>query len=216
MEHITQLKAKVDTSLLGHSNVHEMFEVADNHVALYRAEEFAKAWADINNQDVTEERFLREFTWCIYVSNFSAKVISAKFDRLFKIYNLHLPSPRPLPKRSDVIQVFANSTKLDYMIHTLKLINEMGWDRFKQRYVDGYKNLSHLRGIGPALGQHLARNLGDLYAVKPDKHLTRLAEHYKFSNASDMVDQINTEQYTKTPAEIDLILWLASVDLGTL
>lgn len=67
------------------------------------------------------------------------------------------------------------------------------------------ERLNNLPWIGDITKYHLARNIG-IDCVKPDRHLVRLAEQFRFKTPHDMCVEI--QRYTKERlGVIDVILW---------
>lgn len=65
--------------------------------------------------------------------------------------------------------------------------------------------LDMLPFIGPVTKYHLARNLG-LDVAKPDRHLTRLAERFDFSDVQSMCEALALKVGERIGV-VDLILW---------
>jgi thermostable 8-oxoguanine DNA glycosylase len=189
---------------------------------MHRLADFRRIVATFS-QPVTEERFTREFTWCVYVSGFSSKVIAKKFDALLEAHGIYhagkfVPAIQAtIFNDTKVLPVFANKFKMGHVRKLRNWIAMDGWGPFWSRVGD-LKNpadLEKLNGIGPALSCHLARNMGNLDVVKPDKHLIRLSKAYGYSQPIDLCMACKGLTDMRL-GEIDLVLWMASVDCGTL
>lgn len=76
-------------SLVDFPNPGKMWAFAQKHVAAHREKEFKDCWTQMlraKDRWVDEHWFLREFLWCVYVSGFSAKTISKKYDALLRAH----------------------------------------------------------------------------------------------------------------------------------
>jgi len=209
-------------SLVSFSDAAEMFKFAKNHVASRRKSELSFYWDKAAASPITPHQFLREFLWCVYVSGFSAKTISKKYDALLQAHWIEDADGQFIPPTSDVLSkdawdrlldIFANQRKAEYVQLVRKKMADRGWYIFHTQYVS-YRDPQKfrlLKGIGPALSCHLARNLGNVNVCKPDVHLVRVAKKYGLPSVHALCESVSSEPVGKT----DLILWLASVDNGT-
>jgi hypothetical protein len=204
-----------------------MFHFAAIHVAEHRLKEFVEAskrMQDIRTSGmIWEYPFLSEYVWCVYVSGFSAKTISNKFERLLHVHNIKtyfgiVPCTSESMLSDDemdrVYGVFRNKSKAKAVQSVRRMIADMGWKEFHEKYVRGLDpvKFQELPNIGPALSCHLARNLGNLNVCKPDVHLRRLADKYGYESVQQMCESLNPN----VPAGfVDLLLWLACIDHGT-
>lgn len=215
-------------SLCSFNSAKEMFDFVFAHVAQFRLGEYNECTRNMRDQThmrVFETDFLREYVWCVYVAGFSAKVISDKFKSLLDVHKIRdryfgdIFKCKPETMLSEdemdrVYGVFKNKNKAKAVQSVRRMISDMGWDEFHEKYVRGLdpKKLEELPGLGPALACHLARNLGNIKVCKPDVHLKRLAEKYKFESVQKMCETLNPN----VPAGfVDLMLWLACIDHGT-
>lgn len=206
----------------------EMYVAATNHVNAKRHSELTGAWSAIvksSQSEITPLLFMREFTWAVYVSGWSARVISAKFKAILESHHIESDGRYIPPDGSNcfllpgfsmghIFQVFRNKAKATAVQRVRLAIWQQGWPAFHACYVkdrDPVK-LGKLPFMGPALSCHLARNLGNTSVVKPDKHLKRLATHYGYESPDHMCRKLDT---TRPPAMVDLTLWLAAIDCGT-
>lgn len=200
-----------------------MFAFALEHVRLHRQSEFDRSLSSIlaMKNGVSERDFFLEYLWCVYVSGFSAKIISSKYKSLLVSHNILDAageyigiSPKNIVSNlSPVLSVFKNRSKAKAVQATRRIMLDMGWAGFYGKFVKARdpQALDALPNIGPALACHLARNLGNLSICKPDVHLNRLAGHYGFATAMDMCKALSDDEIGKT----DMVLWYAAADHGT-
>lgn len=213
-------------SLISFPDAGKMFDFAKQHVQKHRGQELSSFWHSVliaHDRPTTPHLFLREFLWCVYVSGFSAKTISKKYDALLQAHRIEDASGSYTPAENvrwpkfdgydDVFKIFKNKRKAEYIQCVRAMIYNDGWDRFfKNKVKDlSIEKLDSLPGIGPALACHLARNLGNVNVCKPDVHLVRVASKYGLDSVQELCASVSLEPVGKT----DLILWLASVDNGT-
>lgn len=221
-------------SLASFSNPQEVWEHAYTYVTAHRKEMLDNVWSTVIKADwgrnVTEHYFMREYTWCVHVSGFSARVISKKFDDILRVHNIEDVPGHYVPITSDniitdfsqVYAVYKNKNKAKAIQAVRQIILQLGWPEFMNCYVrhgevgPTPETLQRLPFLGPALSCHIARNLGNQDAVKPDLHLVRLAEKYHLSSVTELCQEINESLgLTRPLGYIDLVLWIASVDHGT-
>jgi len=236
MELLVPLPNFEKRSLSSFSSYKDMWEFAHNHVLLHRKNELDTWWSAIERAStldyIPEDKFVIEYTFSVYASGFKASTVAKKFEALLFYHGItdsyvpgvslgglrgnYIPitDDTVLPAwYTDVFKVFNNRKKADAIQKLRRMIWGKTYKKFHDEYVitrDPIK-LQELPYIGPALGFHLARNLGNKRAVKPDVHLNRLAEKYGFSSA----DALCTVISDRDPGYNDLVLWTASADNGT-
>lgn len=236
MELLSTDKVFEKRSLSSFSSSKEMWDYACNHVFLHRKNELDTWWGAIEETSeleyIPEDKFVIEYTFSVYASGFKASTVAKKFEALLfyhGITNSYVPGASignhrgnyvPITDATilpawyqDVFKVFNNRKKAEAIQKLRYLIWSKKYEHFHNEYVitrDPIK-LQELPYIGPALGFHLARNLGNKDAVKPDVHLNRLANKYGFESAYEMCNKISPAP----PAYNDLLLWIASADLST-
>lgn len=204
-----------------------MWAYASAYVKEHRADELMKTWASISSiRPVTEHRFLREYTWAVYVSGFSAKVVSKLIDRLLQAHNIedahgnsicittaNLLTPEMIKAR--VHPINKNRAKANAVQAIRAKIHTLGWACFSGLYIRNGPDpqiLQQLVFMGPALSRHLARNLGNLSVAKPDIHLVRLAVRHDLPTVEGLCKACAPDE---SVGFVDLVLWLAAIDCGT-
>lgn len=214
-------------------SLEEMASLAMKVVQDNCSREFYDSWESIAYASVniiTEEAFFRNYLWCVYVSGFSAKAVTANYDKLLVAHNLvdghgrfvpsEIASP---PDKEQVFKIWRNHTKFNAIFKTRAEARE-GWQPFRKRYLEDRdpKAIQNIAFMGPALSRHLARNLGGVQIVKPDVHMLRLAE--KFVHVSDSgsdkvellckrVSEVHPGMKDWPLGKVDLLLWYASATL---
>lgn len=212
------------TPLVKLDNLRAVAAAAHAHVHQHAAvkEAFYMAWACISDRSerpVTEAEFTREYLWCVYVSGLSAKVLTARYDAVATAYGIidsqrnFIPSAlNNLPEWDAVKPVWANHAKYDAVLTVRRLIARSGWDTFHRSYLADKepKTIQGLPFMGPALSYHLARNIGNIHAVKPDVHLVRIAKQFQCASPLAMCSKLSDLPGPLCgwpTGQIDLLLW---------
>lgn len=216
------------TPLCSFPSAQEMYRFAAAHVAEHRLKEYIDATKNMQQKAerpgaVYEYQFLEEYCWCVYVSGFSAKVISDKFRFILMAHKIKdyfgyiKCVPETMLSDADmehVYTIFKNKAKAKAVQEVRRMIAKDGWTGFHCQYVYKLdpKIFEQLPNLGPALSCHLARNLGNINICKPDVHLRRIADKYGFDSVQKMCETLNP---TVPAGFVDLLLWLACIDHGT-
>ena len=222
------IKKKVKAKkLVECGDLDQMTEHAWDVVHTHCSREFYDSWESIARASVdviSEEFFFRNYLWCVYVSGFSAKAVTANYDKLLVAHNLvdergkFVPSEKASPPDKDqVFKIWRNHAKFNAVFKTRKETTE-GWLPFRKRYLDARDPLAiqNIAFMGPALSMHLARNLGAVQLVKPDVHLVRLAKNFGFYTANDLC--LGARESCLRMADwplgkVDLLLWYAAATI---
>ena len=108
--------------------------------------------------------------------------------------------------RSNALQAFANSRKIDAILEIVRRVATQGVDAIRNGIRNGGTDfLQQLPFIGPVTACHLAKNLG-MAVVKPDRHLARLAAHTGYGSADQMCRTIAEIVGDELPV-IDVVIW---------
>lgn len=190
------------------SSVEELFCAARNYVSLVYPEQL-KYYRELNLDDMTPLRFWDEYVWVVYASGFNAKVLSKKYPAIMEAAG---DWDTPLDKMG-VYCVIANDPKLDALIETKSLLQDMGWDKFKETYCDSVDSLAKLKYVGSITKFHLARNLG-FDAVKPDLHLVRVSSYFGFFGPNYMCQYL-ANGFNERTGVVDYILWCFLASYGS-
>lgn len=223
-EIVPRIAPQKKQSLTSFPDADAMYKFAHSYVEKHRRGELETCWGNIlsaANRQIDQHHFLREFLWIIYVSGFSAKTISAKYDSLLRAHRIEnakgqfipITKSNIRPPMAVILEIFKNKRKAEFVQFARRKIFQSGWDIFHAEYVADRSpvKLDELPGVGPALACHLARNLGNINICKPDVHLKRIATHYGSNTVEALCKNISSDPIGKT----DLILWLAAIDNGT-
>jgi hypothetical protein len=220
----TKVKAKklVDFESLDEMALHAWLIVHE-----HCRKEFYDSWNSISLASVdviSEEFFFRNYLWCVYVSGFSAKAVTANYDKLLVAHNLvdvrgrFVPSEIASPPDKDqVFKIWRNHAKFNAIFKTRAEVRE-GWSPFRKRYLEDRDPLAmqNIAFMGPALSMHLARNLGAVQLVKPDVHLVRLAKKFGFDTAHNLClgARDACPRMAHWPlGKVDLLLWYAAATI---
>ena len=167
----------------------------------------------IKPDGIRSQDFWSEYIWTCYTSGFSAKVLSTFWHELLDAYG-----PWTLTHEIGIIwprvsPIIANRRKCESILTTRGLMQELGWETFWNTYCKSVDTLQQLPFVGKITKNHLGRNLG-LDCVKEDIHLTRLADHYEFPNATLMCEFL-AGLYDERIGVVDFILWAYAAAFGT-
>lgn len=165
---------------------------------------------DVRFCELTEERFLREFTWVVFSSGFRESVLRKKFDGLVKAF-LGLKSAPEIALnwrtcRRAALQVFGHHGKVNAVLDACKRIHLDGFASFRsQLEAGGVEFIDRLSFMGPATSYHLAKNIG-LNVVKPDRHLVRIANTSGFESPNDLCESIKA-LVGDAISVVDIVIW---------
>jgi hypothetical protein len=165
---------------------------------------------DLRFDDLTEERFLREYTWVVFSSGFRESVLRNKFEGLTKAF-LGLTSANEIALnrrdcRRAALRVFGHHGKVSAVLDACKLIHLNGFSSFRnQLEAGGVEFIDRLPFMGPATSYHLAKNIG-LDVVKPDRHLVRIANASGFESPHDFCESINAV-VGDAISVVDIVIW---------
>lgn len=210
----------------------ELYTFAREYIDQNHKEEFDAAWTpmfEASKKLFSQHQFMREYLWCVYVSGFSARVISEKYAALLLAHRIEdkdgnyitvnksnvIGTSKIDPILTDILKVFGNKQKATMVQKTRSLILKQSWEKVYETTIKDLKpsRLQDLPGIGNALSFHLARNLGNLGVVKPDVHMIRLAKRYEHTPQS-LCDEI-CKVVQEPSGKIDLVLWMTCAHLGS-
>jgi len=138
------------------------------------------------------EEFLHQYVWVVLNAGMKNQVAQGIFQRFFDS-KCDLQVIRHRGKRSAIRCALREYEKW----YTAMLSADS-----KPAY------LETLPWIGPVTKYHLARNLG-LDVAKPDRHLTRLADHFGFRDVQEMCQNVSLSTGDRVGV-VDVVLWRAS------
>lgn len=179
--------------------------------------------SQVHLEEVTDEKFLQEYTYVVYCSGYKQKIVEKYWGKLWIIYMFFNPKWIAANKediRKRAARQIANTKKIGAILDTATKIasmDEQGWKSFKDKIKeeDSFAALQELPFIGPITKYHLARNLG-FNVIKPDVHLQRMADHFGINpfemcrKLSEKSEQLTGRHYPVHT--VDTILWRASAE----
>jgi hypothetical protein len=162
----------------------------------------------------SETDLLRETAWVILCSGFKESVVRQRFD-LISLCFCDWESANEICTFAQscertALAVFSNRQKIDAILGTAALINQLGFQRIKLSILQNpIQSLRMFPFIGPVTAFHLAKNLG--YATaKPDRHLVRVAAAFGYSDVQHLCSSISLA--TGDPIQVvDVVLWRYAV-----
>ncbi len=165
---------------------------------------------DVRFDDLTEERFLREYTWVVFSSGFREAVLRRKFDGLTEAFRGLTNASEVALHRRDcrraALRVFGHQGKVRAVLDTCKLIHMDGFSSLRnQLAAGGVEFIDRLPFMGPATSYHMAKNIG-LDVVKPDRHLVRIAHGSGFESPHDFCASINA-MVGDAISVVDVVVW---------
>ena len=140
-------------------------------------------------EECTADRFFEEYVWCVLSSGMREQVVRKISDNYFE-------------KRDPLVIGHLGKRKA-IEIGSKKYVQ---WFEELHCSKEPIEYLQTLPYIGKTTKYHLARNIG-IDCVKPDRHMVRLAEYFKFENPLEMCLEIQKFIPHEKLGIIDYILW---------
>ena len=179
------------------------------------------SWQEsVNFDDVTESDFLREHAWVTLSAGMRERVIRNLFQAISSSFyyfeSAEIIIENETNCRRFALKQFNNSRKIDAIISMAHKISFNGFSYLKESlYLNPMEMLQSLPYIGPVTCYHLAKNIG-LQVAKPDRHLTRLANHVGYDDVQLFCKDISLQTGDSIPV-VDIVLWrFASITEGYL
>lgn len=169
------------------------------------------SWQEsVNFYDVTESDFLREHAWVTLSAGMREKVIRYLFQAIslsfYDFESADIIVENEFRCRYLALKHFNNPRKIDAIILMAHKISAEGFNLFKESlYLNPLEMLQSLPYIGPITCYHLAKNIG-LQVAKPDRHLTRLANHAGYNDVQMFCKDISLQTGDSVPV-VDIVLW---------
>jgi hypothetical protein len=169
------------------------------------------AWLRRTRPDaLSESSFLREVAWVVLCSGFREAVVRRVFDFVSLCY-CDWESAAAISEAGPACVFsasagFGHRAKLSALVDIARRIERVGFDSLKTDILcDPISTLRQFPFIGPITVWHLAKNLG-FDAVKPDRHLVRVAGHFGFDHPDAFCAAI--AQVSGDPVKVvDLVVW---------
>jgi hypothetical protein len=169
------------------------------------------SWQEsVNFNDVTESDFLREHAWVTLSAGMRERVIRDLFQAIsssfYDFESAEIIVVNESCCRCLALKHFNNQRKIDAIILMANKISSKGFNAFKESlYFNPLEMLQSLPYIGPITCYHLAKNIG-LQVAKPDRHLTRLANHAGYDDVQTFCKDISLQTGDSIPV-VDIVLW---------
>lgn len=165
---------------------------------------------DLSFSRIEETDLLRESAWVILSSGMRETVIRMKFPSISKAFfdwssaKLIITQPNRCEMRA--IKIFNHSGKIKAILKFAEVLNGMGYYDFKAKLKnEGVSFIQTLPYMGPATSYHFAKNIG-LNEVKPDRHLSRVAQSAGYENPRLLCEDISRATGDKISV-VDLVIW---------
>jgi hypothetical protein len=166
--------------------------------------------SQLSFDEVSEQHFLREYTWVVFNAGFREQIIRRIFPVL-EIAFANFESAATILNtkhfcRRKALSIFRHKQKVNAIFRTCHIIVEKGFSNIHAEIKrHGANLLREFPFMGPATSLHLAKNLG-LNVAKPDRHLLRLAAATGHKTPHEMCE--NVHKIVGDPiSEIDLVFW---------
>lgn len=166
--------------------------------------------SSLSVDQVTESGFLREAAWVVLSAGFRESVLRKRFQ-CFSSAFLYWSSAKSIMAqestcRREALRVFNHQRKIEAVLTICDRVAREGFDQIlRQLRQNGLEFISDLPFMGPITSLHLAKNLG-LPVVKPDRHLTRIAERAGCKSVQELCESIANTVGDALPV-IDLVIW---------
>lgn len=163
--------------------------------------------------DIGPFQFFQEYIWCCYVAGFNARVVTGHYTSLIEAYEIGDYNLINEATWDKVKPIIASRRKFEAIRKTAQLLRTMAWEDFSETYLMTIDKIGKLPFMGPVMRHHLARNIGH-DTVKPDLHMERLADHYKYGSPY-MMCMLLSDKYNVRIGVVDLMLWFYTSIHGT-
>jgi len=212
----TEMTNTCTVSALGSTSNDKMYNIASAYQNAKEAVIRAGFRNEISWQEavkignVTESEFLREHAWVTLSAGMREKVIRNLFQAISSSFYDFESAGTIMDNESRcrhlALKQFNNPRKIDAIILTAQKISSVGFNEFKESlYLNPLEMLRSLPYIGPVTCYHLAKNIG-LQVAKPDRHLTRLANHVGYNDVQLFCEDISLKTGDSVPV-VDIVLW---------
>jgi hypothetical protein len=158
----------------------------------------------------SESTFLREVAWVVLCSGLREAVVRRVFDYVSLCY-CDWESAAAISEAGSACvfaasAAFAHRAKLNALVDIARRVEHVGFDTLKTGILcDPIATLRQFPFIGPVTVWHLAKNLG-FNAVKPDRHLVRIAGRFGFEHPNAFCAVI-AEASGDPVKVVDLVVW---------
>lgn len=156
---------------------------------------------------MNQDRFLSEYAWVVYATNFDQTILVRKFPVIEKAFRgFKLAQVAKMTTLDPVLKVFKNKSKAAGIRDGAKAISKEGFASFKHRMLSqGPDGLDELPWIGSITKNHLAGNIGLADVPKCDRWIKRIARLLGYSPIA-LIDELSVK-FKENRRVVDLILW---------
>ena len=165
---------------------------------------------ELSFSGISETDLLRESAWVILSSGMRETVIRMKFpsfsEAFFDWSNAKLIITQSNKCERRAKKIFNHHGKIKAILKFAEVLNRMGCYDFKATLRnEGVSFIRTLPYMGPATSYHFAKNIG-LNEVKPDRHLSRVAQCAGYENPRLLCEDISRATGDKISV-VDLVIW---------
>lgn len=165
---------------------------------------------EVVNNDFDEPTFLREAAWVVLSVGFREAIVRRRFSEVSRAF-FHWSSADLIMTerescRTNALLAFGNHQKINAILKIVERVEAEGIGMIRKQIADrGIEFIRELPFMGPVTARHLAKNLG-MVMVKPDRHLTRLADKTGYETVEGMCRTI-ADVVGDSLSVIDIVIW---------
>lgn len=166
--------------------------------------------AQVSLESINECDFLREVGWVIVSCGLREQSVRCIFDRISSAFlewhSAELIMERHEQCRARALRAFRHQQKIDAIFGLINYVSIEGFTNTKNRLAhEGIEFIRQFRYMGPVTSYHLAKNIG-LDVVKPDRHLTRIAQLAGYDTPNTLCRDIASVVGDKLSV-VDIVIW---------
>lgn len=159
---------------------------------------------------VTEADFLRETAWVVLATGFREENVRQRFGAVSEAFFGWCDARRICRCRENcqerALAGFGNRRKIEAIGEIACRVAARGIEYIKDEVRSrGVEYLQELPYLGPVTSWHLAKNIG-LDAVKPDRHLVRMADSAGCRSPAEMCSKV-AAVVGDSVGVVDVVLW---------
>jgi hypothetical protein len=165
---------------------------------------------EVVNNDFDEPTFLREAAWVVLSVGFREAIVRRRFSEVSRAFfhwsSADLIMTQRETCRTNALLAFGNHQKINAILKIVERVEAEGISMIRKQIADrGIEFIRELPFMGPVAARHLAKNLG-MVMVKPDRHLTRLADRTGYETVEGMCRTI-ADVVGDSLSVIDIVFW---------
>lgn len=168
-------------------------------------------WQESRHLDaISETEFLREAAWVVLSAGMSEVVIRKHFPRISSAFLEWVDAKKIVRNgrscQKKALRVFNHTKKIQAILSICKKVAAEGFERIKRNIQSGGVDfLQTFAYVGSITRYHLAKNIG-IDVVKPDRHLTRVAQVARFPTPAELCQAI-ADTIGERLSVVDLVIW---------